>query len=89
MPIKGSVFNADTVFIILNDYNGFFYQTKVAATVDSVAFTPSSFAGYPSYNVQTLTLQINAVKYRDTIVSGKKFYFLKMGSYIKYYGATK
>jgi len=90
VPIKGYVFNADTVFIILNDFNGFFYQTKVAATVDSVAFTPNTFSVSPSsYNVATLTMQVNAVKYRDTVIHGNKFYFLKMGSYIKYYGATK
>jgi hypothetical protein len=89
VPIKGYIFNADSIYIVLSDGASFFYQTKVSASVDSIAFTPNTFANYPSYNVTTFIMQLNAIKYRDTVVSGKNYYFLKMGSYIKYYGATK
>lgn len=89
VPISGYVFNADSVYLILKDGTGFLYQTKVAANVDSVAFTPNTFANYPSYSVSSFVMELNAIKYRDTVVSGNKYYFLKMGSYIKYYGATK
>ena len=89
VPIRGYVFNADTVFIVLSDGAGFLYQRKIAAT-DSVAnFAPNDFAGYPGYDVSNFTMQLNAIKYRDTTIAGKNYYFLKMGSYIKYYGATK
>jgi hypothetical protein len=89
VPIKGYIFNADSIYIVLSDGASFFYQTEVSASVDSVAFTPNTFANYPGYNVTTFIMQLNAIKYRDTVVSGKNYYFLKMGSYIKYYGATK
>jgi hypothetical protein len=89
VPIRGYVFNADSVYIILKDGTGFFYQTKVATTVDSVAFSPNTFTGcQSSYDVTSFIMQINAIKYRDTVTSNGKYYFLKMGSYIKYYGAT-
>ncbi|HEX7414094.1 MAG TPA: hypothetical protein VF411_08610 [Bacteroidia bacterium] len=94
VPIKQTVTtpgvtNADTVYIVLGDGTGFLYQRKVPAT-DSIAnFAPNDFAGYPSYNVASFTMQLNAIKYKDTVISGKNYYFLKMGSYIKYYGATK
>lgn len=89
VPIKGRIFNADSVYIVLKDATGFLYHTTVAATTDSVAFTPNTFTGYQGYDVTSFIMQLNAIKYRDTTISGKNYYFLKMGSYIKYYGATK
>ncbi len=89
VPIRGYAFNADSVCIILKDATGFLYHTTVAATTDSVAFTPNTFTGYQSYDVSSFIMELNAIKYRDTTISGKNYYFLKMGSYIKYYGATK
>ncbi|MHB8260251.1 MAG: hypothetical protein ACYDCN_05535 [Bacteroidia bacterium] len=94
IPIKYTVttpgvINADSVYIIFSDGAGFLYQRKVPAT-DSIAnFAPNDFAGYPSYNVSSFIMQLNAIKYKDTVINSKNYYFLKMGSYIKYYGATK
>jgi len=89
VPIKNYVVNTDTVIIALMDASGFTYIRKVNAT-DSVAnFKPNDFTGYPNYDITTFNFQVNAIKYQDTTIGAKNYYFLKMGSYIKYYNATK
>lgn len=79
------VTNADTVIFIFNDGAGFSYTKKIAAT-DSVAnFRPNDFIGYPNYSLTNFTMQINLVKYYPVMVGTKKYYFLKMGSYVRYW----
>jgi hypothetical protein len=88
MPVKGYTTGTDTLFIILNDGQNFYYERKILPT-DSVAnFTPNDFAAYPSAPNQTnYSVQVNAVKYSSAMVGSKKYYYLKMGSYIKFWRA--
>jgi len=85
IPIKNYVTNADSVIIIFNDGAGFNFTKKTAATDSIMTIAPNEFAGYPAYNASNLTLQINVIKYSNTIVGTKKYYFLRMTSYIKYW----
>ena len=94
IPIKHFVSNADSVYITMADNNGFFYR-KVNLPTDSISnFTPVAFYKYfnghiPSYDISTLRLEIDAIKFNSTMVATKKYYFLKMASYIKYNQTSK
>ena len=85
IPIKAYASNADTVFIIFNDGAGYNYQRKVAATDSIATFKPMDFWGMSGYSLSNLTMQINAVKYHNAVAGTKKNYYLKVGSYIKYW----
>jgi len=87
IPIKNYTANADSVAIIFNDGAGFNFERKVAATDSLCLLRPNDFAlPLPqSYNLANLTLQINVIKYSSALLGGKKYYFLKIGSYIKYW----
>ncbi len=92
IPIKGYTANTDTLIIAMIDGAGFSYIRKVAPAIaaDSVAnFRPNDFAGYPSYNIGSFTLQINAIKYNWAMINSKKYYFLQMNSNVQYFGATR
>ncbi len=89
IPISSYVTNADTVIVTMSDASGFSYIRKIAADSAGIDFMPNTFQGYASYDISTLNLQVNLIRYQDTSVNSKNYYFLKMGSYIKYYGATK
>ena len=89
IPISNFVTNADTVIVTMFDASGFSYIRKIAADSAGIDFRPNTFKGYPSYDISTFNLQINTIRYQDTTVNSKNYYFLKMGSYIKYYGSTK
>ena len=85
---KSYVTNADSVVVSFINGN-YVAQQKHAATDAQAIFHSWDFpSGFPAGSTN-LILQINAIKYRDTVVNSKKYYFLKMGSYIKYYTATK
>jgi hypothetical protein len=89
IAIKNYTSNADTVIIAMVDGSGFSYIRKAPATDSLAYFKPNDFLGYSSYDISTFKLQFNAIKYNSTMVGAKKYYFLKMASYIKYYQATK
>ena len=89
IPIKNYISNADSVMIAMIDGSNFSYIRTVAPTDSLAGFKPNDFAGYPEFTLATFKLQINAIKYQDTVINAKNYYFLKMGSYIRYYGATK
>lgn len=82
--LKHFVTGADTVFIVLSDGQGFNYVRKALPTDSLANFSPNDFNGYPSFNLSTYTVQLNLVKYQSQVVSGKKYYLLKIGSYIRY-----
>ncbi len=84
IPIRNYVANADTVVIVMNDGLGFNYERKVLATDSLAYFSPNSFSGFPGFSLSALTIQVNLLKYNSTIIGTKKYYFIKMGSYIKY-----
>lgn len=84
-PIKGYVQNTDSVIVTFQDDNGFSFTKKAAATDSLLTITPNELLNYPSANQNSLTLQINLVKYHNVMVGSKKYYYLKMGSYIKYW----
>ena len=89
IPIKKYTENADSVMIAMADGNGFAYRKTVAAT-DSVAkFAPNDFAGAGNYDISTFIMEISAIKYHNQQVSGKKYYFLQMASYLKYSQTSK
>jgi len=86
IPIKDYVSNADTVIITWHDNVGFSYTRKVPATDSITVFKPNDFAGYQVYSQDSdLKLEINLVSYNSVISGGKKYYFIRMGSYIKYW----
>ncbi len=92
IPITRFTSNADTVYIAMLDGSGFSYIRKMvpANVSDSAAnFKPNDFAGYPSFDIKTFNLQVNAIKYNSSVINSKKYYFLKMDANIKYYQATK
>ncbi|MEO8761050.1 MAG: hypothetical protein ABI448_09175 [Bacteroidia bacterium] len=89
IPFSNFVTNADTVIIAMQDATGFSYIRKASASDAGADFRPNDFTYSPSYNVTSFNLQVNVIKYQDTTVGSKNLYFLKMGSYIKYYNATK
>ena len=87
IPISAYANNADSVVVAF--INGSYVaQKKQAATDVQAIFHVSDFNGFPG-GITNLILQINAIKYRDTVISGKYYYLLKMGSYTKYYTPTK
>ena len=85
IPIKNYVTNADSVIIIFNDGANFNFTKKAPATDSIITIIPNELAGYPSYSTTNLTLQINVIKYNTTTVGTKKYYYLRMASYIKYW----
>jgi len=85
IPIKDYVSNADTVIITWHDNAGFKYTRKVPATDSITVFRPNDFAGYQVYAQADLKMEINLVSYNSVIAGGKKYYFIRMGSYIKYW----
>jgi hypothetical protein len=85
IPIKNYIVNADSVYIIFNDGANFNFVRKVAATDSLCLLIPNDFGNVLSYSLSNLTLQINAIKYSSAIISSKKYYFLRMASYIKYW----
>jgi hypothetical protein len=89
IPIKHSTANADSVMIAMVDGLGFSYIRTVPATDSLAMFKPNDFLGYSQYDLPSFKFQVNVIKYQDTLINAKNYYFLKMGSYIKYYQATR
>ena len=89
IPISQYALNSDTVIIAMMDGSGFSYVRKVASTDSVTSFKPNDFKNYPAVDRTTFNLQISPIKYQDTTIGSKNYYFLKMASYIKYYNATK
>ncbi|HWY38066.1 MAG TPA: hypothetical protein VNY73_05875 [Bacteroidia bacterium] len=78
--------NTDTVFVIYNDGAGFSYTRKVPATDTTIALRPSDFNYVQqSYKTSNFIMQMNLVKYYPVTSGSKKYYYLKMGSYIRYW----
>ena len=79
--------NADSVMVAF--INGSSVVKKMFSAKASVAvFSTTDFTGFPS-GTSNLILQINAIKYQDTVINAKNYYFLKMGTYTKYYTPTR
>lgn len=86
MPIKGYVANTDTVIIGWHDDAGFSFFKKFAATDSLALITPNELSGYQVYNQgQNLIMEINLVNYNSTSSGGKKYYFIRQTSYMKYW----
>ncbi|MGZ3866348.1 MAG: hypothetical protein ACXVNR_08040 [Bacteroidia bacterium] len=90
LPIKNSIMNADSVYVIWDDAVSFHAQRVVPATDSLFYIKPSYFNrkwtnGATSLTQTNFTMQINAIKYTSATLSGKLFYFLKMGSYMRYW----
>ncbi len=84
---KNYTANADSLIIIFNDGLSYNFQKKIGAN-DSLNFRPIDFWGAPGYTLANLTMQVNAVKYSNVTVGTKKYYYLKMASYIKYWKSS-
>ena len=92
IPIKNYTdsLKTDSVNIVMVDNTGFYYSKTVSSKAITADFAPNDFASKPSFDISSFKLQINAINYDTAItVNSKKYYFLKMQSNIKYYGATK
>jgi hypothetical protein len=86
IPIKNYATNTDTVILVLNDGAGFSYEKKVPATDPFLYLIPNDFnSTTKTFKVSTFVMQLNLIKYYPVIVGTKKYYFLKMGSYIRYW----
>lgn len=90
LPIKNSIMNADSVYFIWDDAVNFHLQKVIPATDSLFYIKPSYFDKKWTNNVQSyvptnFTMQINAIQYTSATLSGKLFYFLKMGSYMRYW----
>ena len=91
IPISAKVTNADSVFIAFSS-NGVVASKMVAANAAQATFRRTDFRIFTTTGYDPtlpLILQINPIKYSDTTINTKNYYFLKMGSYIKYYQATR
>jgi hypothetical protein len=78
--------NTDTVIINYDDGAGFSYTRKIPATDTTIALTPRDFNFVKqSYSLANFIMQINLVKYTPVTVGTKKYYYLQMGSYIRYW----
>lgn len=86
IPIKNYVSNCDSVVITWHDNQGFRFEKKFAATDSLATITPNELAGYPVFSyVGDFQMEINAVNYTSQVIGGKKYYFIRMGSYVKYW----
>ncbi|MGZ4036036.1 MAG: hypothetical protein ACXVP4_14325 [Bacteroidia bacterium] len=92
LPINNYAVNADSVYFIWDDNVAFRTKRVVAATATTFYIKPSYFdkkwtGGQTSYVAANFTMEINLIQYNSATLSGKLFYFLKMGSYKRYWKA--
>jgi hypothetical protein len=86
IPVKHYVANTDTVIFTWHDNSGFNYTRKTPATDSLANFKPNDFLGYPATNLDSdFKMEMNLVNYNSVISGGKKYYYIRMGSYIKYW----
>jgi len=86
IPIQDYIANADTVFITWYDNTGFKFIRKAPATDSITSFKPNDFLGYPNYSTASdFKMEINCVSYNSVLAGGKKYYYIRMSSWVKYW----
>ncbi len=86
IPIKLFSTNTDTAIISWHDNAGFNYTRKAPGTDTLVKFKPNDFLGYPAFSQEAdFKMEINLVNYNMVTSGGKKYYYIRMGSYVKYW----
>lgn len=89
--ILGGAANCDTIIIRFKDNNGTtFVRGMSPSNSQGATFYPYQFQNTAAFDNKSLTLEINAIKidHISTMPSGRKYYFLKQSSYIKYLGTN-
>jgi hypothetical protein len=86
IPLKDYVSGADTVAVYWHDDAGFSFEKKFAATDSLATFKPNDFLNLPTYSINSdLMMEYNLIKYNSVSVSGKKYYYIKMATHMKYW----
>ncbi len=85
IPVTGYSANADSAVVKWHDNAGFYFEKRYAAT-DSIKVRRIDFDGYPSYQQDAdFQMEISVVKYNSIMVGVKKYYYLRMKSFVRYY----
>lgn len=85
IPVVGYSANGDSAILKWHDNAGFSFEKKFAAT-DSIRVKPNDFLGYPSYQQDAdFQMEISLVKYNSVMVGVKKYYYIRMTSFVKYW----
>lgn len=86
IPLQGYVSGTDTVSIHWHDDAGFKFEKKFAATDSLATIKPNDFKNMQTYSsTADFMMEVNLIKYNAVLTGGKKYYYLKMSSHMKYW----
>lgn len=85
IPLQGYVSGADSVAVHWHDDAGFKYEKKFAASDSLATFKPNDFKNMQTFSsTSDFMMEVNLIKY-TAVIPGKKYYYLKMASHMKYW----